>query len=374
MTPPREGHRASTFVRHTGTMTVSCIASPVRSHSRLRSTLGAVALALSNAACLAAPLTTLERAEKLLAAGRAAEAAHVFEQVARRGEEHHSGEETSAEIGVVRSHWQAGEVRKALAYAHLVSGEHPESMEALAWVALIEDRVGQADAAMARLKQALLQRPDDRHLQRAIASLQGDRGSADVAPRFAVGLVIDAGRRVLVPWHSAEVPEGLCMLRASDGRARRAVVEAMDADAGIAVMRLLQSMSLPDAGLATARFTPGRPAFMLVPVAGESGRPRLVPGLLTSGVDAEHARFASRQQVMAASVLVFDDAARLVAYGSDAKGADLTLSTMARAQRAAVRGGSVQSPTAAPQKLSSEELYERLLPRLVQVGACGRTD
>src|SRR5437763_17204894 len=73
-------------------------------------------------------------------------------------------DDLAQDLAIVQTHWQAGEVRAALSHAHLTAGEHPESMEALAWLALILDRVGQAQAALDMLRQAMAVHPQDRHL------------------------------------------------------------------------------------------------------------------------------------------------------------------------------------------------------------------
>lgn len=200
-------------------------------------------------------------------------------------------DDLGADLAAVRTHWQAGEVRAALAYAHLVAGEHPDSTEALAWLVLIEDRVGQGAVATVRLRDALRVRPADEHLQRAMRRLTKDREGCAATLRITRG--------------------------------------------------------------EPGRFTPGRPAFALT---AASGGPRLVPGLLTSGDDDTHARFDATPTIGMRSMLVFDSAGRLVAQGRDPS--RLMLSS----------GGAALTPPS--RGMSAEELYERLLPNVVQDADC----
>jgi len=194
------------------------------------------------------------------------------------------------DLAIVRAHWQAGEVRAALSHAHLTAGEHPDSTEAVAWLAMILDRVGQAQAAMDTLRRALAMHPQDKHLIAAMQRLQADRQGCS------------------------------------------ATLDARNIEAG--------------------RFIPGRHAYAL---AAASGRPRLVPGLITRGNDAMHARF-SASQVLVRPMLVVDAGGHLVAQGSDPQNLQVAAPDMA--------------PTPAARSMSAEELYERLLPNVVQDQPC----
>jgi hypothetical protein len=207
----------------------------------------------------------------------------------------YADDDLASDLAQVQRHWQAGEVRAALSYAHLTSGEHPDSMEALAWLVMIEDRVGQADSAMSRLLQALKERPRDEHLRSAMTRLVKDRKGC------------------------------AAHLRAT--------------------------------GIETGRLIPGRRAFALVPA---SGRPRLVPGLVTSGSDADHARFSAASAMEASAMLVFDATGRLIAEGSDPQ--DLHVLSPA---------APMKPPMPARPGMGAEELYETLLPNVVQDQPCG---
>ncbi|RQP21952.1 tetratricopeptide repeat protein [Albitalea terrae] len=204
----------------------------------------------------------------------------------------HADDDLVQDLAQVQRHWQAGEVRAALSYAHLTSGEHPDSMEALAWLVMIEDRMGQADSAMSRLLQALKERPRDEHLRTALTRLVKDRKGCTATLRAA--------------------------------------------------------------GIETGRFIPGRQAFALVPAAG---RPRLVPGLLTSGTDGDHARFSASSVVGTSAMLVFDTAGRLIAEGDDPQ----ALRVLAP----------MKTPMPVKPGMGAEELYETLLPNVIQDQPCG---
>jgi len=204
----------------------------------------------------------------------------------------HADDDLAQDLAQVQRHWRAGEVRAALSYAHLTAGEHPDSMEALAWLALIEDRVGQADSAMARLSQALKDRPGDDQLRSALARLTKDRKGCAASLRLRG---VDAGR-----------------------------------------------------------FIPGRPAFALM---AASGGPRLVPGLVTSGTDANHARFSAASGLGAWQLLVFDASGRLIAEGDDPQALRVLAPT--------------KTPMPAKPGMGAEELLETLLPNVVQDQPCG---
>jgi uncharacterized protein HemY len=65
-----------------------------------------------------------------------------------------AGHAVAAELGQVRADLQAGEFRRAKAFATLFAGEHCDSPEALALHVLLEDRIGQTDRALAALQAA----------------------------------------------------------------------------------------------------------------------------------------------------------------------------------------------------------------------------
>ena len=98
---------------------------------------------------------SLDAARQALSKGDAARAAGLYEALAQQGES------LEAEVGLIRASLQAGEFRKAVAYANLTAGEHPESGEAPALLAFLNDRAGRTEQAVAALKKLQSTRPDD---------------------------------------------------------------------------------------------------------------------------------------------------------------------------------------------------------------------
>mgnify|MGYP000592546868 CR=1 FL=1 len=115
----------------------------------------------------------MRQAVQALAAGEPQRAAGLFEQAATR-----YGESVEAELGMVRAHLQGGAFREALSFAYLVSGEHADSAAAAALLAYIEDRSGQTERALGRLKEAGTRFPDDPSLLAAKTEILIDRGAA----------------------------------------------------------------------------------------------------------------------------------------------------------------------------------------------------
>jgi len=115
----------------------------------------------------------MRQAAQALAAGEPQRAAGLFEQAATW-----YGESVEAELGMVRAHMQAGAFREALSFAYLASGEHADSPAAVALLAYIEDRAGQTERGLARLKEAGARFPDDPSLLAVKAEILIDRGAA----------------------------------------------------------------------------------------------------------------------------------------------------------------------------------------------------
>lgn len=115
----------------------------------------------------------MRQATQMLVAGQPQRAAVLFEQAATQ-----YGESVEAELGMVRAHLQAGAFREALSFAYLVSGEHADSAAAVALLAYIEDRAGQTERALARLKEAEARFADDPSLLAVKAEILIDRGAA----------------------------------------------------------------------------------------------------------------------------------------------------------------------------------------------------
>jgi hypothetical protein len=88
---------------------------------------------------------TIAQAHESLAGGAPAQAADLFEKAASHGEF------VDAEVGEVRARLWAGQFRHAVAISNVVAGEHPDSAEAQALLAYIEDRTGYSAQALERL-------------------------------------------------------------------------------------------------------------------------------------------------------------------------------------------------------------------------------
>jgi Tfp pilus assembly protein PilF len=86
------------------------------------------------------------QAHSALAHGDAAGAANLFEKAASHCEY------PDAEVGEVRARLWAGQFRHAVAISNVVAGEHPESAEAQALLAFVEDRNGYTAQALERLR------------------------------------------------------------------------------------------------------------------------------------------------------------------------------------------------------------------------------
>jgi S1-C subfamily serine protease/thioredoxin-like negative regulator of GroEL len=111
------------------------------------------------------------RAEIALARGDYPRANGLYYQANRA-----AGHAVAAELGQVRADLQAGEFGRAKAFATLFAGEHRNSPEALALHALLEDRTGQTERALAALRAARAKAPDDVALLGAYAEILIDRG------------------------------------------------------------------------------------------------------------------------------------------------------------------------------------------------------
>ena len=107
----------------------------------------------------------IAQAKSALTIGNSQQAAELYEKAAALGEA------PEAEIGLVRAYLQAGEFRKAIAFANLVAAEHPDISETAALLAYLEDLEGQTPAAIAKITAELNQQPDDVALTAAYAEI-----------------------------------------------------------------------------------------------------------------------------------------------------------------------------------------------------------
>lgn len=417
---------------------------------------GLLALLMTAGAAMAAPADTPEaryralmsQAAGALASGEPRRAALLYEQAGTQ-----FGESVEAELGQVRAYLEGGDFRQAVAFANLVAGEHAESMAALALLAYIEDRGGQTERALARLRAARAAAPDDVALLGSMAEILIDRGAAaqaiaaldawiarsppqgDIyalraraalangdgegalrwraraaaaanmaaagtasswpAPHFqpmsipvgaaavaANGFVVDAGSRVVTLARAVAGAHGAIAVRNGLGQVRRARVEAVHDQAGLAVLRLEQPY---DAAWSIRREQMAEPAagrscaVLAYPVAGslDPTYPALGPGIvLRTGIGANgYAQITSA--LGAAGSPIFDPAGHLVGIALGNSPADqqglgkgnFAIGTAALLGLLPAAAPSTATAPPPPAISSSDELYERMLPALVQVVA-----
>lgn len=393
--------------------------------------------------CLFSPLAAAEegqqalmrQAAQALAAGDAQRAAGLYEQAATQ-----YSESAEAEVGMVRAHLQAGAFREALSFAYLVAGEHAESAAAIAQLAYLEDRHGQTERALARLKQAALMFKDDLfllatrteilidrgaaaraaneldawfsnrqpstalYLLRARAALAaGDRAgsvtwqnraalqpvsaaitanplrptpsmepfalAADAQWNAGSGAIIDEGRRVLTLARIVDGAKGGVWVRNGLGKLRRAQVEALQAQEGIAVLRLDQAFAIatPLSAELLLAPTPGRACLVMgYPLAEspEPAYPALSAGLVFRAVSPNALQTTVAQSAGFSGAPVFDAQGRWLGLSLGASGQLLRAASL-RALLPKARAIAAESKQAG--NTSFEELYERFMPTVVQV-------
>lgn len=227
----------------------------------------------------------MSAASRALAAGDTARAADLFEQAARIDDA-----TPEAEIGMVRAYLQGGEYRKALAFATLVAGEHLGSSKAEAFLAWVEFIGGQKQFALKRLDAALAQAPSNPDLRevrariRAMAGveayvpsatttlaldpvvpLQEDIFDAAAMQTRASGVVVANGTRVLTGAAAVAGASGNLWVRNGLGYMRPAVIEHVDGQTGVTVLRLEEPFQ-PAVSMdvwQTARVFPGSPCYVV---------------------------------------------------------------------------------------------------------------
>jgi hypothetical protein len=374
-----------------------------------------LAMLAVKASSAASQAPSLEAARRALDAGDGATAVSMYEALTQQGES------LEAEIGLVRAALLAGEFRKALSWATLTAGEHKDSAEAVALLAYLHDRVGHTEQAFASLKTLRDSHPSSAIAVAAQAEILKDRLAADQAatllktwraknpsaspqrawPRpafdrfpFAVehiaaagnGLIVDGGTRVLT--YAAALPKAATFyVRNGLGKVRRA--ERTPNDQTGELVRLKLTEAYPSAwafpedeivapegvrfcfafGYATPRDTGGAypavsPGLVFRADAGVGGLMQI-----TSPLGAGHSGSP-----------VFDPRGRLigVAVGAgniviDGESLRARLGDGNFAVRVRERVTTLQQPVAAKGPVgpmpSVEELYERVLPKVVQIVA-----
>lgn len=352
---------------------------------------GAAVAAVAQApACLSSPLLCrqMAEAEALLSRGDAAGAALGFDQAALRA---HA---VDIELGLLRSQLQAGEFRRALAFASHTAGAHAADAGGSALYVWLLHASGQAAFGQRLLAQARARLPDDPRLAE-LQSVLADTPAAATPPLLepparlapyasgsvvapatrlvAAGLLVDAGRAALVP---AGRVDGASQLWVRDGlgRTARARVERHGFDGATALLHLDPPLDLPapPGWEAAARDAfPGSPAYVASYARRDDDQPAwpwLQAGFL-GGVDASGQRQQLGVQVGDSALgggPVFDASGRLIGLAlGDAAARELIPIGRLRTDFDAV----LPAPTsaAAAGRVAPDLLYERALRLTLQV-------
>ena len=343
----------------------------------------AVALALFSSLTHAAapPAASLEAANKALESGDAVSAVTIYEALTQQGES------LEAELGLVKAALQAGEFRKAMSWATLVAGEHKDSAEAVRLLAYMQDRIGRSEHATTLLKESaatsgsLSPAPPRVHFEPFPAEGRHILSTGN-------GLIVDNGTRVLT--YSGVIPEaaGALYVRNGLGKVRRAEREP-GATRDIVKLRLAESFAPATAFPREQFIAPEGTRFCFALGYGPLTDPRSIypavaPGIVfradagvanlmqvTSAIGAGNAGspiFDARGRFMGVAVGNGDiviggkNLRRQVGQGTFA--IRITEPPLAAAKAAPPTPAGKQPPMPA-----IEELYERLLPSLVQIVA-----
>ena len=229
--------------------------------------------------------------EGALAAGAADAALDAFERAAQL---QHAAD---AEVGIVRSHMQAGDYRRALAFGAHAAGAHRDHPEAMALYAWLLYRGGETVAADRYLRQGLQGAPDDADLLWVRGQLPVPEpghaalaaGPAGVPPSIlapsVTGAAVPPGARVvgtaalapdgLQAWVPLATlpPAGRLWLRNGLGQTAAADVLRRDVAHGIALLALRVPLHPPTVALAPDWPFAGSPAATVEYETGPGARP-----------------------------------------------------------------------------------------------------
>lgn len=351
--------------------------------------LGALLASAAGAVCAQAVAeppglnSLLVRGESALKAGDSIAARGAFEQAAAL---RHTAD---IEIGWVRAQMQAGEYRRALAFAAHIAGAHPRDGQGAALYAWLLFLGGQEAVARDTLARALQRLPGDVRLSGVATWLAAESAASPVAlhdaPFFAPqplgdsvpGQARAAGNAVLLPdARHALVPlallegGGTLWLRNGLGRATRAELLRSDAASGLAVLQLAAPLDAPAAlSLAPREPFPGSPG-LVVGYRAEADAlpawPKLSTGFLGMPMpEAMQRRLGIEVPVGSAGSPVFDASGRLAGIVLPA-GADGQPRLGSAAGLSAV---AMPEPTgaAAPAPMPFDQIYERALRSSLQL-------
>jgi Trypsin-like peptidase domain len=324
----------------------------------------------------------LVRAEAALKAGDSNMARDAFEQAAAL---RHAAD---IEIGWVRAQMQAGEYRRALAFAAHIAGAHPHEGQGAALYAWLLFLGGQEAVARDALGRAELRLPGDALLSSVKTRLAAASAAPPDAPFFAPQSLGDSvpaqaravGNAILLPdARHAIVPlallegGGALWLRNGLGRTVRAELLRSDAASGLAVLQLATPLDAPATlALAPREPFPGSPG-LVVGYRAEADAlpawPKLSAGFL-GGVmpGATQRRLGIEVPAGSAGSPVFDAAGRLVGIVLPA-GAPGQPGLGRVAALGAVAGLEPSAPVASPASpaMPLDQLYERALRSSLQL-------
>lgn len=351
---------------------------------RRRSLLAATALgALLQAAAAhghgGAPRDASERerlladAEAALARGDVAAASAGFERAAA------SEHAADIELGIVRCHMQAGDYRRALAFASHVAGAHGSAAEGAACYAWLLHVGGQGEQALRVLQQARARGALPALLDMVARRLHDPGMTASALPLrlapYALGAALPAEARLcgtallagdggaaLAPLSAVGEPtRERLWLRDGLGRTCVARVSLRDPATGLALLQLAEPLGAGVAPplLAARDAFPGSPAFALGHAGGaaEPAWPLLQPGFLGAATDGRQ-RLGIRLAPDAHRGPVFDAAGRLVGFALQAGDGDDRL-VGAGALAARFGGRFPRAPAGAAPRMPVDALYER---------------
>ena len=370
-----------------------------------RSIPAAVALALlaSQVAAQTPAPVSLDAARRALASGDAATALSMYDSLTQQGES------LEAEIGVVRASLQAGEFRRAMSTSTVTAAEHTDSPEAVALLAYLHDRAGYTEQSLKTLKQLRADRPDDPIAAAALATVLLDRGGkvspADEAasrkwprPSFEAipigthrvlaggnGVIVDRGRHVLT--YSAVLPNAATAIyvRNGLGKVRRAMRVPGTQQGELVRLKLSEpypaNWALPDDQVVPAEGARFCFAFGYSASASTEGSyPAISPGIVfraDAGVGGLM-QVTSAQGAGNIGSPVFDPRGRLMGLSvgtGDIRMGGENLRPRLGAGQFALRlvpappiGTTPPRPAGKmPPMPAIEELYERLVPSVVQI-------
>lgn len=327
----------------------------------------------------------LRRSEAALAHGDTDAAIDGFE---RAGLMLHAAD---AETGLVRSYLQAGQYRRALAFAAHVAGEHPDDASGIALYAWLLHVGGQTEAAKRLVSNSQIQMPEEKVFHELDGYLRNDRvafesdlpqagtrlAPYDLSEKFmrrakviATGMVIDEGRRALVPL-SAVSGIDTVTVRNGIGQSTEATVEWRLRTDNLAVLRLRKALQFsPVMMVAPRNAFPGSIGYAIGYTPSRSAAPAwplLSAGFLGSPLETGQLHLGIEMPAGPRGGPVFDAAGRLVGIVLHAKtGTDALLPV---SRLTAQLGPMLGRPTPVPPvpRVSIDQIYESAMRVTLQV-------